>query len=200
MMLQWIFGLNGRSRTIRFYNFERINVNPGQTRTSTRSTKARRRRAHFSDAATGQAATSRTELLLTRRPAATALIASIAGRLADRFIPASVAGSANWGSKADSPWGSAIPTGLIRDSVEWTVWAGPAGSEGAPVEGRGARRDNRLFLDGPAGVCYCFSELTARPARRFMGPGWRLRFERNENGVKPLKTNKSAKWPISHPQ
>ena len=25
-------------------------------------------------------------------------------------------------------------------------------------EGRGARQDNRLFLDGPAGVCYCFSE------------------------------------------
>jgi hypothetical protein len=48
---------------------------------------------------------------------------------------------------------------IIRDSVEWIVWAVPAGSEGAPVEGRGARQDNRPFLDGPAGVCYCFSEL-----------------------------------------
>jgi hypothetical protein len=36
----------------------------------------------------------------------------------------------------------------------------PAGGEGAPVEGRGAWRDNRLFLDGPASICYCFSELS----------------------------------------
>jgi hypothetical protein len=47
----------------------------------------------------------------------------------------------------------------------------PAGGERAPVEGRGALQDNRLFLDGPAGVCYCFSELTARPARRFVRAG-----------------------------
>jgi hypothetical protein len=30
--------------------------------------------------------------------------------------------------------------------VEGIVWAVPAGGEGAPVEGRGARQDNRLFL------------------------------------------------------
>jgi hypothetical protein len=53
----------------------------------------------------------------------------------------------------------------------WIVWAVPAGGEGAPVEGRGARQGNRLFLDGPAGVCYRFSELTARLARRFMRAG-----------------------------
>jgi len=38
-------------------------------------------------------------------------------------------------------------------------------------EGRGARQDNRLFLDGSAGVCYCFSELTERLGRRFMRAG-----------------------------
>ena len=91
------------------------------------------------------------------------------------------------------------PSKLIRDSVEWIVWAVPADGEGAPVEGRGARQDNRLFLDGPAGACYCFSELAARLARGFMWPGWRLRFMRNEKGVKALKTNNSAKWPISLP-
>jgi hypothetical protein len=36
--------------------------------------------------------------------------------------------------------------GLTRDSVEGIVWAIPAGGEGAPIEGQGARRDNRLFL------------------------------------------------------
>ena len=82
----------------------------------------------------------------------------------------------------------------------WIVWAVPAGGEGAPVEGRGARQGNRLFLDGPAGVCYCFSELTARPARGFMWPGRRLRFMRNEKGLKPLKTNNCAKWFNSHAQ
>jgi hypothetical protein len=35
---------------------------------------------------------------------------------------------------------------IIRDSVEGIVWAVPAGNEGAPVEVRGARQDNRLFL------------------------------------------------------
>ena len=35
---------------------------------------------------------------------------------------------------------------VIQDSVEWIVWAVPAGNEGAPVEVRGARQDNRLFL------------------------------------------------------
>jgi hypothetical protein len=42
---------------------------------------------------------------------------------------------------------------LIRDSVDWIVWAVPAGSEGAPVEGRAARQGSRLFLDEPATVC-----------------------------------------------
>jgi hypothetical protein len=43
----------------------------------------------------------------------------------------------------------------------------PAGGEGAPVEGRGVRQVNRLFLDGPAGLCYCFSELTAKAGSPF---------------------------------
>jgi hypothetical protein len=34
------------------------------------------------------------------------------------------------------------PRTMIRDSVEWIVWAVRGGSEGAPVEGRGARQDN----------------------------------------------------------
>ena len=96
------------------------------------------------------------------------------------------------------PW--VIMAEIIRDSVEGIVWAVPSGSEGAPVEGGGARQDNRLFLDGPVGVCYCFSELVARPARRFTWPGWRLRFRRNEKRVKSLKTNNCAKWSISLPQ
>jgi pyruvate/2-oxoglutarate dehydrogenase complex dihydrolipoamide acyltransferase (E2) component len=41
-------------------------------------------------------------------------------------------------------------------------------------EGRSARQDNRLFLDGPAGVCYCFSELTEKRGRRFMRAGMAL--------------------------
>jgi hypothetical protein len=88
---------------------------------------------------------------------------------------------------------------LIRDSLELIVWAVPAGGEGAPVEGRGARQDNRLFLDGRAGVCYCFSESAARPARRFMGPDGACDSMRNEKWGKPLKTNNCAKWSISHP-
>jgi hypothetical protein len=62
----------------------------------------------------------------------------------------------------------------VRDSVERIVWAVPASGEGAPVEGWGARQDNRLFLDGRAGVCYFFSELALRPARRFMRAGMAL--------------------------
>jgi hypothetical protein len=56
---------------------------------------------------------------------------------------------------------------LIPDSVEGIVWAVPAGSEGAPVEGRGTRQDNRLFLDGPACICYCFSELSGKAGSPF---------------------------------
>jgi hypothetical protein len=90
---------------------------------------------------------------------------------------------------------------VIRDSVEWIVWAVPAGSEGAPVEGRGARQDNRLFLDEPAGVCYCFSELSGKASPPFhVGRDGACDSARNEKGVKPLKTNNSVKWPISHPQ
>jgi hypothetical protein len=58
---------------------------------------------------------------------------------------------------------------LIRDSLEGLVWTVPSGGEGAPVEGRGARRDNRLFLDGRAGVCYCFSELSGKAGSPFHG-------------------------------
>jgi hypothetical protein len=83
--------------------------------------------------------------------------------------------------------GLSVLRGLIRDSVEGIVWAVPAGGEGAPVERPGARQDNRLFLDGRACVCYCFSELTARPARRFMGPGWRLRFHAKRKGGQALE-------------
>jgi len=72
---------------------------------------------------------------------------------------------------------SAAPPGflpVIRDSVEGIVWAVPAGGEGAPVEGRGARQDNRLFLDGPAGVCYCFSELNGKAGSPFHVAGMAL--------------------------
>jgi hypothetical protein len=98
----------------------------------------------------------------------------------------------------------AVPPGflpVIRDSVGGIVWAVPAGGEGAPVEGRGARQDNRLFLDGPAGVCYCFSELSGKAGAPFhAGRDGGCDSMRNEKAVKPLKTNNPAKWPISHPQ
>ena len=81
---------------------------------------------------------------------------------------------------------------VIRDSVEGVVWAVPAGGEGASVEGRGARQDNRLFLDGRASVTV-FQNLAARPARRFMGPDGACDSMRNEKGGMPLKTNNSAK-------
>jgi hypothetical protein len=45
---------------------------------------------------------------------------------------------------------------LRRDSLEGIVWAVPAGGECAPVEGPGARQDNRLFLDGRAGRLLLF--------------------------------------------
>jgi hypothetical protein len=60
---------------------------------------------------------------------------------------------------------------VIRDSVEWIVWAVPAGSEGAPVEGRTARQGSRLFLDEPATVCYCLSELSGKAGAPFMRAG-----------------------------
>jgi hypothetical protein len=87
-------------------------------------------------------------------------------------------------------WGSAYA--IMRDSVGGIVWAVPSGGEGAPVEGRGARQDNRLFLDGRASVTV-FQNLAARPARRFMGPDGACDSMRNEKGGKPLKTNNSAK-------
>jgi hypothetical protein len=62
--------------------------------------------------------------------------------------------------------------------------------EGAPVEGRDARQDNRLFLDGRAGVCYCFSELSGKAGSPFPVAGMAVRFMRNENGLKSLKTAK----------
>jgi hypothetical protein len=71
----------------------------------------------------------------------------------------------------------------------------------APSEERTAKAiSSHIAFGSTAGVCYCFLELTARPARRFIWPGWRLRFLRNGKGVKPLKTNNCAKWFISHPQ
>jgi hypothetical protein len=86
-----------------------------------------------------------------------------------------------------------------------------SGAFATPIGTVGAKGDDSLvfdqfedrcwiFLDGPASVCYCFSELTAGRRAVSCGPGWRLRFGRNEKGVKPLKTNNCAKWPISHPQ
>jgi hypothetical protein len=76
---------------------------------------------------------------------------------------------------------------VIRNSVEGIVWAVPAGSEGAPVEGRGDRQDNRLFLDGPTGVCYCFSELAARPARRFMRAGMAVAIHAKRKGGQAIE-------------
>jgi hypothetical protein len=56
---------------------------------------------------------------------------------------------------------------VIRDSVEWIVWAVPAGSEGAPVERTGARQDNRFFLTNRRASATVFQNSAARPARRF---------------------------------
>jgi hypothetical protein len=85
------------------------------------------------------------------------------------------------------PWGVDRQSVLRLDSVEGVVWAVPAGGEGAPVEGWGARQDNRLFLDGLAGVCYCFSELTARPARRFMRAGMALAIHAKRKGGQAIE-------------
>jgi hypothetical protein len=88
---------------------------------------------------------------------------------------------------------------VIWDSVEGIVWAVPAGGEGAPVEGRDARQDNRLFLDGPARVCYCFSELIG-PARRFMGPVWRLRFHAKRKRGQAIENKQFCETPRFAPQ
>ena len=85
---------------------------------------------------------------------------------------------------------------VIRDSVEGIVWAVPAGSEGAPVEGRGVRQDNRLFLDGRACVCYCFSELVSRPARRFMWAGMAVAIGTKRKWGQAIE-NKQF-WEIAH--
>ena len=65
------------------------------------------------------------------------------------------------------------------------------------VSSEGPRIDN--FLTDRARVCYCFSEFSGALAGRFMGPGRARDSARNEMGVKPLKTNNSAKWSISPP-
>jgi hypothetical protein len=52
--------------------------------------------------------------------------------------------------------------------------------DGAPGKPTG------FFLDEPAGVGYCFSELK-RPARRFSAPGWRLRLVRSEKGGQAIE-------------
>ena len=89
---------------------------------------------------------------------------------------------------------------VIRDSVEGSFGRFPPAAKALRSRDGAPGKTIDFFLTEPAGVCYCFSELTARPARRFMGPGWRLRFRRNEKGVKPLKTNNCVKWSISLPQ
>jgi hypothetical protein len=51
-----------------------------------------------------------------------------------------------------------------------------------------ARQDNRLFLDGRAGVCYCFSELIGKAGSPFhAGRDGACDSMRNEKRVKPLK-------------
>ena len=60
---------------------------------------------------------------------------------------------------------------FIRDAVEWIVCAVPVGSEGAPVEGRGARHGNRLFLDGPAGHMLLFFRTNGKAGPPFHGAG-----------------------------
>jgi len=68
---------------------------------------------------------------------------------------------------------------------------------------RGAERraKNRHCLDEPAGVCYCFSELNVKALVRVIGAGYSGFRDSRETkwGAKPLKTNNSAKWPISRP-
>jgi hypothetical protein len=61
---------------------------------------------------------------------------------------------------------------LSRFGAEWIVWAVSAGNEGPPVEGRASGKTIDFFLDEPAGVCCCFSELSGKAG---------------SPGVKPLK-------------
>ena len=53
------------------------------------------------------------------------------------------------------------------------------------------------FLTSRPTACYRFSEHETRPARPFQGVGGARYWVRNENGVKPLKTNDPEKWPVS---
>jgi hypothetical protein len=71
-----------------------------------------------------------------------------------------------------------------------------AGSEGAPVEGQGAR----LFLDEPASVCFLLSELRGKAGSPFHAGRVGGCDSCEAKGGKPLKTNNSAKWPLSRLQ
>jgi hypothetical protein len=96
--------------------------------------------------------------------------------------------------------GLSVLRGLIRDSVEGIVWAVPAGGEGAPVEGRGARQDNRLFLDGPASICYCFSEQN-KAGSPFQRAGMaRLRFHAKRKGGQAIENKQFCEIPRFAPQ
>lgn len=84
-------------------------------------------------------------------------------------------------------------------------WGVPADGESPRSRGAAPGRKIQHYLDEPAGVCYCFSEVLGGPGSRFSstasersfggrGTG-RSQFTRNENEVKPLKANNPAKCP-----
>jgi hypothetical protein len=107
------------------------------------------------------------------------------------------------GRRRCDPWAGAVRRGGRRKegSVEWIAWAVPASGKSAGREARG-KSDN--FLTCPLAPATVFQNRTARPLALPMGPAGGgihdSRFARNENDVKPLKTQDAAKWLASHPQ
>jgi hypothetical protein len=105
---------------------------------------------------------------------------------------------------SDPPMGGAPSARLAalepRRSVPSSRLGGPRPQGKPPVKGRGARQGNRQFLDRSGVGRLPFFRIIRQPARRFMRSGRRWRFARNENEVKSLKTNDTAKCPISHHQ
>jgi hypothetical protein len=82
------------------------------------------------------------------------------------------------------------------------VRAAPSsGAMARPVESQGGRQKNRQFLDKPADAQLLFFGINRSRSRASSARAiWSGRdSQRNENEVKPLKTNNAAKSPISHP-
>jgi hypothetical protein len=77
------------------------------------------------------------------------------------------------------------------------VWAVPAGSDGAPAEGRGAR-ERTFFLTNRRLLRFFRTEKAGSPfhARQDGGYDWC----EAKKGVKPLKTNNFAKCALSRLQ